>query len=231
VQRRRTQLPSLLRIWETRELRPPGTAIRNKRRNELTTRHVCVSSPCKLTTASTRLPSCQTSICSHRLVSRAAAKALPVSKSRGGPICVTKSGSPERRRSGACFEAVHPFVTALRSDLVSAGPRGALSLSGLNRAFKAPGKPASQRANFEYANRPDHQAREDSTGASARRGAAWSMWPKEGWPAQHGARERRGVSLVGATTGVHRAPGGRGYTRGAKKAPPNCWPWIMDQWM
>jgi hypothetical protein len=121
---------------------------------------------------------------------------------------VTKSGSPERRRSGACFEAVHPFVTALRSDLVSAGPRGALSLSGLNRAFKAPGKPASQRANFEYANRPDHQAREDSTGASARRGAAWSMWPKEGWPAQHGARERREVSLVEITTGVHRWAGG-----------------------
>jgi hypothetical protein len=40
------------------------------------------------------------------------------------------------------------------------------------------------------------------------------MWQKEGWPAQHGARERREVSLVEITTGVHR--GGRG-TWGAKK--------------
>jgi hypothetical protein len=54
---------------------------------------------------------------------------------------------------------------------------------------------------------------EDPTGASARRGAAW-MWPKEGWPAQHGARERREVSLVGITTGVHRGGGG---TWGTKK--------------
>jgi hypothetical protein len=49
-----------------------------------------------------------------------------------------------------------------------------------------------------------------------RRGAAW-MWPKEGWPAQHGARERRGVSLlVETTTGVHRGGGG---TWGAKIIP------------
>jgi hypothetical protein len=41
--------------------------------------------------------------------------------------------------------------------------------------------------------------------SKARRGAAW-MWPKGGWPAQHGARERREVSLVEITTGVHRTP-------------------------
>ena len=40
------------------------------------------------------------------------------------------------------------------------------------------------------------------------------MWQKEGWPAQHGARERREVSLVEITTGVHRGAGG---TWGAKK--------------
>jgi hypothetical protein len=62
---------------------------------------------------------------------------------------------------------------------------------------------------------------EDPTGASARRGAAW-MWPKEGWYAQHGARERREVSLVEITTGVHRGAGG---TWGTKKIPPN-WPWM-----
>jgi hypothetical protein len=38
------------------------------------------------------------------------------------------------------------------------------------------------------------------------------------WPAQHGARERREVSLVETTTGVHR---GGGDTWGAKKGPPN----------
>jgi hypothetical protein len=54
---------------------------------------------------------------------------------------------------------------------------------------------------------------EDPTGASARWGAAW-MWPKEGWPAQHGARERREVSLVEITTGVHR---GAGVPGGQKK--------------
>jgi hypothetical protein len=48
------------------------------------------------------------------------------------------------------------------------------------------------------------------------------MWPKEGWPAQHGARERREVSLVETTTGVgvhrvHRGPGGRGHLGGKKK--------------
>ena len=62
---------------------------------------------------------------------------------------------------------------------------------------------------------------EDSTGASARRGAAW-MWPKEGWHAQHGARERREVSLVEITTGVHRGAGG---TWGTKKIP-KYWPWM-----
>jgi hypothetical protein len=40
------------------------------------------------------------------------------------------------------------------------------------------------------------------------------MWPKEGWPAQHGARERREVSLVGITTGHGGAPGGRGHLGG-----------------
>jgi hypothetical protein len=58
--------------------------------------------------------------------------------------------------------------------------------------------------------------RMESSRSKARRGAAW-MWPKEGWPAQHGARarERREVSLVEITTGVHRGAGG---TWGAKKA-------------
>jgi hypothetical protein len=55
--------------------------------------------------------------------------------------------------------------------------------------------------------------RMESSGSKARRGAAW-MWPKEGWPAQHGARGSRGVSLVEITTGVHRGAGG---TWGAKK--------------
>jgi hypothetical protein len=54
----------------------------------------------------------------------------------------------------------------------------------------------------------------ESGGSKARRGAAW-MWPKEGWAVQHGARERREVSLVGITTGVHRGAGG---TWGAKIA-------------
>jgi hypothetical protein len=49
--------------------------------------------------------------------------------------------------------------------------------------------------------------RMESSGSKARRGAAW-MWPKEGWSAQHGARERREVSLVEITTGVHRGAGG-----------------------
>jgi hypothetical protein len=65
--------------------------------------------------------------------------------------------------------------------------------------------------------------RMESSGSKARRGAAW-MWPKGGWPAQHGARERREVSLVEITTGVHRTPDmpeGRGYLGGgAKKIPP-----------
>jgi hypothetical protein len=65
--------------------------------------------------------------------------------------------------------------------------------------------------------------------AGGRRGAAW-VWPKEGWHAQHGARERREVSLVETTTGVHRGAGGRGYGVpggwGAKKKPPN-WPWMQ----
>jgi hypothetical protein len=56
--------------------------------------------------------------------------------------------------------------------------------------------------------------RMESSGSKARRGAAW-MWPKEGWPAQHGARERREVSFVEITTGVHRR--GAGGTWGAKK--------------
>jgi hypothetical protein len=63
--------------------------------------------------------------------------------------------------------------------------------------------------------------RMESSGSKARRGAAW-MWPKEGWPAQHGARERREVRLVEITTGVHRGGGG---TWGAKTIPPN-WPWM-----
>jgi hypothetical protein len=60
--------------------------------------------------------------------------------------------------------------------------------------------------------------RMESSGSKARRGAAW-MWPKEGWPAQHGARarERREVSLVEITTGVHRGAGG---AWGAHKKPP-----------
>jgi hypothetical protein len=53
-----------------------------------------------------------------------------------------------------------------------------------------------------------------SSESKARRGAAW-MWPKGGWPAQHGARERREVSLVEITTGGG-APGGRGYLGGKK---------------
>ena len=61
--------------------------------------------------------------------------------------------------------------------------------------------------------------RMESSGSKARRGAAW-MWPKEGWPAQHGARERREVSSVEITTGVHRGAGG---TWGTKKIPAN-WP-------
>jgi hypothetical protein len=56
--------------------------------------------------------------------------------------------------------------------------------------------------------------RMESSGSKARRGATW-MWPKEGWPAQHGARERREVSLVEITTGVHHR--GAGGTWGAKK--------------
>jgi hypothetical protein len=52
---------------------------------------------------------------------------------------------------------------------------------------------------------------------NCRRGAAL-VPPKEGWPAQHGARERRGVSLVEITTGVHRGPGD---TWVAKQNPPN----------
>jgi hypothetical protein len=71
-------------------------------------------------------------------------------------------------------------------------------------------------------NRPGSTSlRMESSGSKARRGAAW-MWPKEGWPAQHGARERRGVSLVEITTGVHRGAGG---TCGAKQIPPH-WPWM-----
>jgi hypothetical protein len=55
-----------------------------------------------------------------------------------------------------------------------------------------------------------------STGANARRGAAW-MRPKEGWPAQHGARERREVSSVEITTGVHRGAGGTSCLGDKKK--------------
>ena len=62
---------------------------------------------------------------------------------------------------------------------------------------------------------------ESTSRSKARRGAAW-MWPKEGWPAQHGARERREVSLVEITTGVHRGAGG---TWGTKKIP-KYWPWM-----
>jgi hypothetical protein len=58
----------------------------------------------------------------------------------------------------------------------------------------------------------------ESSGSEARRGAGAWMWPKEGWPAQHGARERWEVSLVEITTGVHRGAGG---TWGAKKHTPN----------
>jgi hypothetical protein len=67
--------------------------------------------------------------------------------------------------------------------------------------------------------------RMESSESKARRGAAW-MWPKEGGlaPAQHGARERREVSLVEITTYHGGAPGGRGYL-GGKKIPPN-WPWM-----
>jgi hypothetical protein len=72
------------------------------------------------------------------------------------------------------------------------------------------GKPTSAANRLAQITRPG----EDSTGASARRGAAW-MWPKEGWPAQHGARERREVSLVEITTGVHRGAGG--HLGGKKK--------------
>jgi hypothetical protein len=64
--------------------------------------------------------------------------------------------------------------------------------------------------------------RRESSGSKARRGAA-SLWPKGGWPAQHGARARWEVSLVEITTGVHRGAGG---TWVAKKAPPN-WPWMQ----
>jgi hypothetical protein len=44
------------------------------------------------------------------------------------------------------------------------------------------------------------------------------MWPKEGWPAQHGARERREVSLEVGGNYHGGAPGGRGYL-GDKKRP------------
>jgi hypothetical protein len=57
---------------------------------------------------------------------------------------------------------------------------------------------------------------EDSTGANARRGAAW-MWPKEGWPAQHGARERREVSSVFGGKLPRGCTGGPGVPGGQKK--------------
>jgi hypothetical protein len=77
----RTQVPFSFSYLGTRELRSLGTAIRNKTRNELTTRHVCVSSPCQLTTNNCLdTPTIVPNICSQRLVSRAGVKvkALPV---------------------------------------------------------------------------------------------------------------------------------------------------------
>jgi hypothetical protein len=57
--------------------------------------------------------------------------------------------------------------------------------------------------------------RMESSGSKARRGAAW-VWPKEGWPAQHGARERREVSFLIC------ARGPRGHPGSKKKYPKNC---------
>jgi hypothetical protein len=56
----------------------------------------------------------------------------------------------------------------------------------------------------------------ESSGSKARRGAAW-MWPKEGWPAQHGAgvSKREAGSQFGRNYHVG-APGGRGYLGGKK---------------
>jgi hypothetical protein len=87
----------------------------------------------------------------------------------------------------------------------------------LLKLYEPTSRICGSRLNWSAANRPDHQAqgRTPRPGASARRGAAW-MWPKEGWPAQHGAIERREVSLVEITTGVHRGAGG---TWGTKKNP------------
>jgi hypothetical protein len=55
--------------------------------------------------------------------------------------------------------------------------------------------------------------RMESSGSKARRGAAW-VWPKGGWPAQHGARERREVSFLIFSRGP------RGYPGGSKKSTP-----------
>jgi hypothetical protein len=63
--------------------------------------------------------------------------------------------------------------------------------------------------------------RRESSRSKARRGAAW-LCPKEGWPAQHGARARWEVSLVEITLGVHRRPVVPGWQQ---KTPPN-WPWM-----
>jgi hypothetical protein len=57
--------------------------------------------------------------------------------------------------------------------------------------------------------------RMESSESKVRRGAAW-MWPKEGWPAQHGAREKRearsGKSVCQFGRNCHGgAPGARGY--------------------
>jgi hypothetical protein len=51
--------------------------------------------------------------------------------------------------------------------------------------------------------RPDLLRMEPSGSKARRAGAPAWMWPKEGFPAQHGARETREVNLVETTTGVH----------------------------
>jgi hypothetical protein len=84
--------------------------------------------------------------------------------------------------------------------MAASSPEGFLSALGFRTAARS--------AIFA---RPD-LLRMESSRSKARRGAAW-MWPKGGWPAQHGARGRREVSLVEIATGVHWGAGG---TWGAK---------------
>jgi hypothetical protein len=224
VQRRRTEGPSCLRTWETGELRSPDKVIGNKRRNELTTRHARMSEVRPSDAASDFSHSWEVGICPA------------LSERRGGLWLSDTCTSDQTYLWRSVLSRESEVATPTRSPPVTSLARR----SGLARRVRPSSWECMPRASSACCASSNALGRSDPLFLLGLTSCGWS--PPGVRPAgaplgcgrrragprstEHGARERREVSLVEIiiTTGVHRGAGG---TWGAKKNPPN-WPWTMD---